>query len=144
LDTPLAAYYDIHQHRRGVLSADITASLHMATAAVGHTIGFTPGNISARSLRAGGAMALLCADVDPDVIRLLGRWKSDTMFRYLFVQARPLVNKFAHRMLTDGDFDLLPGTLGNPLKKNIPTHPPSLAHGELWNVQHEPLQGGGI
>jgi len=87
LDTPLAAYYDIHQHRQGVLSADITASLRMATAAVGHTMGFAPGDISACSLRASGAMALLCADVDPDMIRLLGRWKSDTMFHYLFVQA---------------------------------------------------------
>jgi len=113
LDIPLAKYYHANS-LYGVLSKDITSALRMATASVGHTVGFTAQDISARSLRAGGAMALLCADVDPDIIRLLGRWKSDTMFRYLFVQARPLVNRFAHRMLTDGDFDLLPGTPANP------------------------------
>jgi len=86
----------------------------MATTIVGDSVGFTQKEISARSLRAGGAMALLCADVDPDIIRLLGQWKSDTMFRYLFVQARPLVNKFAHRMFHDSDFDLLPGTILPP------------------------------
>ena len=46
-----------------------------------------PADVSARSLRAAGAMALLCADVDSDRIRLLGRWQSDQMFRYLHVQA---------------------------------------------------------
>ncbi len=76
---------------------------------MGPQVGFAPKDITARSLRAGGAMALLCADVDPDIIRLLGRWKSDTMFRYLFVQARPLVNRLAHRMVNDGNFDLLLG-----------------------------------
>jgi len=106
---PLATYYSAH-HRHGVLSKDITAALRMATAIIGPSVGFTANDISAWSLRAGGAMALLCADVDPDIIRLLGRWKSDTMFQYLFVQARPLVNQFASRMLTQGDFDLLPGT----------------------------------
>ena len=32
---------------------------------------------SARSLRAGGATALLCAGVDPIITQLVGRWKSD-------------------------------------------------------------------
>jgi hypothetical protein len=54
-------------------------------------------------------MALLCADVDTDVIRLLGRWKSDQMFRYLFVQARPLVQRYAQRMHDEGDFTIFPG-----------------------------------
>jgi len=93
-----------------VIAKDITAALRMATAIVGPSVGFIAKDVSTCSLHAGGAMALLCADVDPDIIRLLGRWKSDTMFRYLFVQARPLVNQFANRMLTQGDFDLLPGT----------------------------------
>jgi len=105
----LATFYE-NGRQQGVLSHDITEALRMATAVVGPSVGFKPSDITARSLRAGGAMALLCADVDPDIIRLLGRWKSDTMFRYLFVQARPLVNRFAQRMLEDGDFDLLPGT----------------------------------
>ena len=106
---PLATYYDTNG-RHNVIAKDITAALRMATAIVGPSVGFIAKDVSAHSLRSGSAMALLCADVDPDIIRLLGRWKSDTMFRYLFVQARPLVNQFANRMLTQGDFDLLPGT----------------------------------
>jgi len=104
---PLATYHD--NRLQNILAGHITDTLQKATAIVGHQVGFTPKEVTARSLRAGGAMALLCADVDPDIICLLGRWKSDTMFRYLFMQARPLVNQLAHRMVTDGDFDLLPG-----------------------------------
>jgi len=68
-------------HCHNVLSRDITAALHMATAIVRKSVGFTPSNITALSLQAGGAMALLCTDTDPDVIHLLGHWKLDTMFQ---------------------------------------------------------------
>jgi hypothetical protein len=53
-------------------------------------------------------MALLCAHVDRDVIRLLGRWRSDQMLRYLHVQAEPVMRHFARRMMQDGDFTFLP------------------------------------
>ena len=53
-------------------------------------------------------MALLCAKVDPDVIQLLGRWRSDEMLRYLHVQAEPIMRHFARKMVTDGDYVLLP------------------------------------
>jgi len=56
-----------------------------------HTVGIHPNDISIHSLRASGAMALLCAHVDTDRIRLLGRWYSDKMLRYLHVQAYPVV-----------------------------------------------------
>jgi hypothetical protein len=36
-------------------------------------------------------MALLCAKVDTNLIRLLGRWCSDEMLRYLHVQTFPIV-----------------------------------------------------
>jgi hypothetical protein len=53
--------------------SDITAALRFSTAVIGPTVGFLPADISARSLRAAGAMALLCAQVDSDVlIHLLG------------------------------------------------------------------------
>ena len=51
-------------------------------------------------------MALLCARVDADLIQLVGRWRSDAMFRYLHVQAAPLTSNFAPRMLQFGDFSL--------------------------------------
>ena len=37
-------------------------------------------HVSARSTRAGGAMALLCAGIDRDRIRMIGRWRSDELF----------------------------------------------------------------
>ena len=69
---------------------------------------YHPRDVSARSTRAGGAMALLCAGVDSDILRMVGRWKSDEMFRYLHVQAHPIMNGLAAAMLTGGDFRLTP------------------------------------
>ena len=45
----------------------------------GHA-GVDPTNIAARSLRSSGAMALLLGGVDPDHIRIFGRWRSDACF----------------------------------------------------------------
>jgi hypothetical protein len=55
-------------------------------------------------------MALLCAQVDTNVIRLLGRWRSDEMLRYLTVQAAPVMRDFSSRMLNHGSFTLLPNS----------------------------------
>jgi hypothetical protein len=63
----------------------------------------------ARSLRAGGAMALLCAKVDTNIIHLVGQWRSDKMLCYLHLQAYPLMHTFAHQMHSQGSFTLLPG-----------------------------------
>jgi hypothetical protein len=53
-------------------------------------------------------MALLCAHVDTDRIRLLGRWRSDEMLCYLHVQAYPVVADLAPAMLQHGNFTLIP------------------------------------
>ena len=74
---------------------------------MGPSVGISPSDISARSLRASGAMALLCAQVDSDTIRLLGRWRSDEMLRYLHVQAQPVMKNFARRMLEGGHYTML-------------------------------------
>ena len=81
--------------------------LKLSVAALGSAIGFLPAKVSARSLRAAGAMALLCAHVDSDTIKLLGRWRSDEMLRYLTVQAQPVMRDFARRMLQGGHYTLL-------------------------------------
>jgi hypothetical protein len=91
-----------------VTAARITAMLRLSATALYPTLGIDPKRISARSLRAGGAMALLCARVDTDIIRLVGRWRSDEMLRYLHLQAYPLMRTFAQRMLSSGHFSLLP------------------------------------
>jgi hypothetical protein len=54
-------------------------------------------------------MALLCAKVDTNIIRLVGRWRSDEMLRYLHLQAYPLMHTFARQMHSQGSFTLLPG-----------------------------------
>ena len=53
-------------------------------------------------------MALLCANVNTNIIRLLGRWRSDEMMRYLHLQAEPVMRHFARAMLQGGAFVLLP------------------------------------
>jgi hypothetical protein len=60
-------------------------------------------------------MALLCAHVDTDLIRLIGRWPSNEMLRYLHVQAEPVMRVFSARMLTHGSFVLHPG-------QDVPMH----------------------
>jgi hypothetical protein len=72
------------------------------------TVGISPLDISVRSLRSSGATALLCADVDTDKIRLLGRWRSDEKLRYLHVQALPIVTPFASLMVRHGYFSFIP------------------------------------
>ena len=70
----------------------------------------TPLRISARSLRPGGATALLCAGVDPDSIALLGRWKSDAMLRYLGIQATSHTRNLAQLMVQHGAFTFIPAS----------------------------------
>jgi hypothetical protein len=117
-DTPLATYYRSANGRttqHPVTPTDITTILRMSVLALGPSIGFLPKDITAKSLRAGGAMALLLAQVDTDVIRLIGRWRSDEMLRYLHLQAQPVMLNFARRMLQGGVYTLLPGQDVPPL-----------------------------
>ena len=112
---PLASFVDpLSHHLTRIAPPDITALLRLSVTILGTQYGFLPGDVSARSLRAAGAMALLCADVDTDRIRLLGRWQSDQMFRYLHVQAEPVMRHFSSRMLQGGNYTLLPNHAALP------------------------------
>jgi len=108
LTTPLAACHR-GTCRCAVTAADITDALRASAGAIGADLGLTRPDISARSLRAGGAMAPLCAQVDSDIIRLLGRWQSDAMMRHLHVQAQPVMRGLAAAMLRGGDCAVFPG-----------------------------------
>ncbi|KAI2503278.1 hypothetical protein MHU86_11215 [Fragilaria crotonensis] len=107
-DTPLNAY-----RRPGatawsfVLPSDLTSRLRTALA-LHPDPAYAASDVSIRSTRAGGAMALLCAGVDSDRIRLLGRWRSDEMYRYLHVQAQPVMTGLAAAMLRGGSYRLTP------------------------------------
>ena len=71
-NTPLARTFT-PSGTRSVTPKDITFHLRAAVQFLGTDLGFLPDEISARSLRAGGAMALLVSDIDTDMIRLMGR-----------------------------------------------------------------------
>lgn len=90
-----------------ITPAILTATLRHAAQFLFPTLGFHPSLVSARALRAGGAMSLLCADVNSDVIKLLGRWRSDEMLRYLHLQAYPKMQHMAARMSKGGTFQNL-------------------------------------
>jgi hypothetical protein len=106
-DTPLCATLR-HGRFVPVTSAAITDALRRSAATCGDSIGIKPHEISARSMRAGGAMALLLSGVDRDTIKMVGRWASDAMLVHLHVSARPVVRRLAQRMHTHGEYALFP------------------------------------
>ena len=108
--SPIARVYT--DKWENVTPSNITLTLRQAVTFLSPAaLGFLPTDVSARCLRAAGANALLCADVDTDVIRLLGRWRSDEMLRYLHLQAAPIMKNFSRDMLRGGSFTLIPNQL---------------------------------
>jgi hypothetical protein len=101
--TPLASYY-ANNNLIPITSTDITGVLRQAVRDSGPGLGLLPSDIEARSLRASGAMALKCANVDDTDIMLRGRWLSDSMLRYLHSQCLPAVGDLARQMLHGGAF----------------------------------------
>lgn len=101
--TTILATYVTTRHKQ-VQAADVTKLLKHAATTQGAAYGYSPDDISARSLRAGGAMALFNSNVDKDTIQLIGRWQSDAMLRYLHLQAQPVMQGFSRRMLVGGDY----------------------------------------
>jgi hypothetical protein len=112
--TPLCKFFQDHTHGM-VTPTLIRDTLRRGLNTVGHTtLGIHPNQIDARSLRAGGATALLCANVDHNTIQLLGRWKSDAMMRYLHISANPQVHQHAHQMFTHGQASFSPPSSQQP------------------------------
>ena len=106
-DTPLSRCF--HQNiAHKVTPSLITSTLRDTVRFLGPELGFVDTDVSARCLRAAGANALLLANVDSDIIRLIGRWRSDEMLRYLHVQAAPLMSQYSRRMLHSGNYALIP------------------------------------
>ncbi len=109
---PLNAHYNSHpDHNRWyyVSNEFVTNTIRHAANYTADKTGIPGELVSARSLRPGGATALLCANVDADVIKLLGRWKSDAMFRYLRTQALAQSRHLSGDMLAHGAFTFAPG-----------------------------------
>ena len=53
-------------------------------------------------------MAPLIARVNTDTIRLMGRWSSNTMLRYLHTTAYTFTSGLAVRTVQHGDYALIP------------------------------------
>ena len=108
--TPLATYY--HQHAPiNLVASDISKALKNAVTYLGPSLGFTAKEVSARSMRASGAMALYHSKVDALTIRLIGRWNSDAMLEYLHVQSEPAMRGLSEKMVNYGKYHLHPNTL---------------------------------
>jgi hypothetical protein len=104
--TPLASYFDATR-RIAIKAKDVSEALRYAAVATAHQAGLHYSDISAKSLRAGGTLALLCGKIDHTTIRMLGPWHSDAMMRYLHLQAKPLMREFAPTMFNHGSFSFL-------------------------------------
>mgnify|MGYP000259219092 CR=1 FL=1 len=85
-------------------SKDFTDVLRVQALLHGAKYNITPSQISVGSFRTTGAMALFNAGVDSTRIRLIGRWNSWAMLRYLHVQSNTTMARFAHQMLSGGAY----------------------------------------
>jgi hypothetical protein len=85
----------------------ITSILCQTTRLVGAEVGICKANISARSLRAGGAMALMCANLDSNRIKDLDRCQSNKMMRCLYIQVPPIMRNFSSLVFAHGKCELV-------------------------------------
>jgi hypothetical protein len=106
-ETPLAPFF-AGSRFKPIKPSNISDNLRTAVSVLGTTYGFTRSDISARSLRVSGAMALLCGSVDTNIICLIRCWPSDEMLRYLHVQAEPVMRCHSTLMLSGGEYTLHP------------------------------------
>ena len=81
-ETPISIFKKGNKWQQ-IRGYNITAAIRSAVLSEDPSIGFTDADIRAHSLRAGGGMYLLVAWVDQETIRLVRRWQSDTIIRYL-------------------------------------------------------------
>ena len=94
-DTPLFVYYDEHHTAREI--TDRLMTNYLRTIALSCAPGTAP---TIGALRCTGATALLEGGVPLELIRLMGRWRSDEVFRYLHTQSEPLMAPLTDIMTT--------------------------------------------
>jgi hypothetical protein len=107
-DTALYNYYVTAQRKGRISASDISGHLQLTAQIWGAQYGFHQSHASSHSLRIGGATALLAAGVPKEVIMIMGRWQSDSVFRYWHADALPHIDALAARMLTRGGIAMVP------------------------------------
>ena len=93
-DTPLYTFWDDSGIKRNAADRNLAAFLRLGAASLNLDCETTAG-----SLRATGASALLAANTPIPLIKLMGRWRSDEVFRYLHLQTESLTASYASNML---------------------------------------------
>jgi hypothetical protein len=104
---PKTNYHRYMHPTRGLLPVtreDIGLVLGLAARAVEDITGIDHTLITASSLRPGGATALLCAGINKDTIKLIGRWRSDAIDTYLRTTATILTSDHSAKMLEHGSY----------------------------------------
>ena len=86
--TPLFIYYDKDGKKRKI--TDRLMTKYLRTTALSLEVDQLP---SIGALRCTGATALLEGHIPTGMIKLLGRWRSEEVFRYLHTQSEPLMQK---------------------------------------------------
>jgi hypothetical protein len=93
--TPLYVYYDAEGTARCIADRYLTQQLRIASSLLGLNVATLAG-----ALRCTGATALLQGKVPIELIKLVGRWRSDEVFRYLHTQSAPLMSPLANTMFS--------------------------------------------
>lgn len=95
---------------RPITSQRINSTLKLAAGEIGlYKLGYTESDISSHSLRAGGAMAMHLNGVDPNTIRKMGRWKSNTFLMYIHEQISAFATGVSIKMSTHIQFRHIAG-----------------------------------
>ena len=121
--TPICRHYNpADRSWYDIKSKHITNALRHGARALEPTTGISFTLLSARSLRPGGATPLMMVGIDTDHICLMGRWRSDAMFRYLRIQAATQRLRVAQRMLDNGKYTFAPAAYqqGSALPQETP------------------------
>ena len=69
----------------------------------GPNLGFGAKGVSAWSLNAASAMALLYYGIKSNIIKLIGRWRINKMLLFLHIQAEPVMSNFYSLILAHGN-----------------------------------------
>jgi len=130
INAPLYSYFVPATAKKKHSWADVTTSqltkaLRLAADLCKDETGIPPKLINARSLRAGGATALLCAGVSKDTTKILGRWRSDAVDVYIRTSTYTATAGFSKKMLDAGGYKFAPDQEESTLPHLIPEEAPS-------------------
>ena len=97
LDIPMCVYFERKgAEGKSVTSTHLLALLQIFSSKIGFArLGFHPHKIGSHSLHLGGAMILHQAGQSDSIIKVIGRWRSDTFLMYLRVQVTTFAKGFS-------------------------------------------------